>query len=263
MGFFNESVALLKTWAISSGMTLICTALFVIAGFWIINKVSKLLIVFLQKANMDTGMISFLDSISKLLLRFIIIISALASLGVNVTSIITAVGASLVTIGLALKDSLSNIASGVLLVMSKPFHVGDYIEFDSVKGTVEKLEMMFTTLRAEDDKVIIVPNSKLTSNNITRKSPHNICQVKINHTVSALSDLSNVKKIISAILLSENKALPIPPASVELDAKDDGNFCVTSVFWCEEKDKKHLTGKISDSISSSLNKRNIEIIKDI
>lgn len=259
MGFLDNSVDLFKTWIISSGMTLVCTVIFVIGGFWLVNKVSKLLIVFFQKANMDAGMISFLDSILKLLLRFIILISALASLGVNVTSIITAVGASLVTIGLALKDSLSNIASGVLLVISKPFRVGDYIEFDSVKGSVEKLELMFTTLRTEDDKVVIVPNSKLTSNNITRKSSHNICKVKITHIVCNTSDIGIIRKLVHTALLSEGKVLQIPAMSVECDKKENQRILVESTFWCEEGDKNYLEKRMYDLIKSFLKKYKIAV----
>ena len=259
MGFFDSSAGMLKSWIISSGITLAWTILFVIVGFWLVNKISKILIVFFQKSGMDAGMTSFLDSILKLLLRFIILISALASVGVNVSSIITAVGASLVTIGLALKDSLSNIASGVLLVMSKPFRVGDYIEFDGVKGTVEKLEMMFTTLRAEDGKVVVVPNSKLTSNNITRKSSHNICSVKLKHIISGSSNISYVKKLIGTIFLSENKVLQIPAMSVDCEKYRDENILLISVFWCEERDKEYLQNKLYNDIKLSLNRHKIDV----
>ena len=108
-----------QKWFIKAGVSVIEILFFLFIGFWLINKASKILTVFLKKAHIQQGMISFLESISKFAMRVILIIFILDMIGVNMAPIIAVLGASLVTIGLALKDGVSNIASGIILIISK------------------------------------------------------------------------------------------------------------------------------------------------
>ena len=112
-------------------------------GWWIINKVCKFVLVFFQKATSQTSFASFLNSVLKFSLRILLIVSVLGYLRFNVTSLIAAIGASFVAIGISLKDSISNIVGGIILVTNNPIHVGDYIEFENVSGKVVKIEMLF------------------------------------------------------------------------------------------------------------------------
>ena len=120
-------------------------------GWWIINKVCKLVLVFFQKATSQASFASFLNSVLKFSLRILLIVSVLGYLKFNVTSLIAAIGASFVAIGISLKDSISNIVGGIILVTNNPIHVGDYIEFENVSGKVVKIEMLFTTLKSSEE----------------------------------------------------------------------------------------------------------------
>lgn len=114
----------------------------------------------------ETGIVTFLCSLANAAAKIIISIMALSQLGVPVGPMITAIGAAGVTVGLALKENMTNIASGAQIVFTKPFAVGDYLLVDNVEGTVERIEMMFTTLRTFDNKEIVIPNSTITVSTI-------------------------------------------------------------------------------------------------
>ena len=153
-------------WLLSIVPNVIGAILILVIGWWLASLLSKYLKKAMTRAKVDAGIISFVYSITKNALRIVVLISTAAKLGVNVTSIIAALGAASVAVGLALKDSMSNVASGVLIIINKLFHVGDYLEVEDLQGTVSKIEMMNTTLTTIDNKTIVIPNSTLTSTSI-------------------------------------------------------------------------------------------------
>ena len=138
---------------ILGGKNFLIAVIIMIVGWWLINKLSKVYLIFFQKASFDTGLISFFDSLIKFLRRVLLIVGVLDFLGFNTTSIVTAIGASFIAIGISLKDSLTNIVSGIILIINKPVHVGDYVELDGVKGTIIKIEMLFSFLKSSENSV--------------------------------------------------------------------------------------------------------------
>ena len=137
-------------------------------GWWLSNVVTRLMRRAVTRAKGDAGVTTFLSSLLNILLKVIISIMAIAQLGVDVTSLIAAIGTAGLAVGLAMKDNMSNVASGAQIVLTGPFHVGDYLSVpaESVEGTVERIEMMYTTLRTFDNKEVVLPNMKLTSSTI-------------------------------------------------------------------------------------------------
>lgn len=139
------------------------TAIFFFIGWYATNKILSYINRTLEHKNVEKGIVSFTHSVMNPLLKSILIIISMSLFGLNISSIVATLGAIFVTIGLALKDNLSNIASGALIIINKPFKVGDELELDGYSGTVLKIEIMFTTMATSDEGEIIVPNSKLTS----------------------------------------------------------------------------------------------------
>lgn len=229
-------------------------------GFWVVGKVCKVLTAFLKGANLEAGVISFFNSIVKFSLRLTLFISALSILGFDVTSIIAAVGASLVTIGLALKDVLSNFASGILIIVNKHIRVGDYIEFENLKGTVSKIETTFTTLQSDENKTVIIPNSRLTANNIVRKSSHDVCKTSIRYVFSPDTKETQIRRIFRQALLSDGRILEIPPAEIKCSYVENGNLEVTLEAWSEKLDREGLKADLKAAADSLLKKRRIEIV---
>ena len=151
----------------------------------------------MESKKVDTGAITFFNSLLKVLLRIIVCITAIGQF-MDVTSIIAAVGAAGVTAGLALKDNLSNVASGAQIIFTHPFHVGDYLSVDGkqgVEGTVKKIEIMFTTLATFDNKEIVIPNSSLTISTITNYTAMETRRLDLTYSISYSQDISQVKEV--------------------------------------------------------------------
>lgn len=235
-------------------------------GIWLINKICKIFAVILRQMNIDTGLISFLNSAFKLFFRFILGLLFLSVLGVNITSIMAALGASLVTAGILIKDSVSNFVSGILLIFNKPVRVGDYIEFENVKGHVMKIEMAFTTLRSPEGNSVIIPNFRLLSNNILRQSPYDICEYPFNIQISELNSKLDAKKILEGIFLANKDILKIPGPKIEYVRIDENGILIKATIFCEKRVTAVLERKLFESIKHTFKKfsayAEIELEKD-
>lgn len=222
---------------LKNGKNFLIAALIMLIGWWIINKISKVYLIFFQKASLDAGLVSFFDSVIRFLLRVLLIVGVLDFLGFNTTSIITAIGASFIAIGISLKDSLTNIVSGIILIINKPVHVGDYVELDGVKGIVIKIEMMFSFLQSsEEGKIIVMPNSKLISNNISRKSVYNWEKIEIHEEFLLNSKIKELKKYLEKEIFLSKNILQMPKPEIIVENREDKVFITLNV-WCETKDK--------------------------
>ncbi len=245
MEFFTETFNYWKPSLINWSLTLIQSFFILTVGWFLINKLCTLVMIFFQKAVSDVGITSFLDSLLKFSLRVILIVTVLSYMGLNMTSLFAALGASLVAIGISLRDNLSNLVSGIILVVNKPIHVGDYIEFENAKGTVLRIEMLFTTLQAEDEnQTIVIPNSRLISNNISRKSEYNSELVEIFYESDKFTDkYDEFNKYFEKEFILNDKIIHVPAPEVEIKVHEGENIYIILKVWCQNK---HLPQAKSD-----------------
>lgn len=224
------------TWLETALPDAIGAAVILALGWWLSSLVVRLLKRVMHRTRTETGIVTFIGSLANAVLKGIVCIMALSQLGFNVDVIVTAIGAAGVTIGLALKENMSNIASGAQIVFTKPFAVGDYLALDNVEGTVERIEMMFTTLRTFDNKEIVIPNSKLTVSTVTNYSAMKTRRLDLRYSVGYGDDLIKVKALL--LELAEKNLLvekePAPMAAVEAH-KDSGVQMLLRV-WCKTDD---------------------------
>ncbi len=156
------------------GMRVIAAVVIFVLGRWVAMGVAKIIKRVMLKSKVDVTLVSFVRNLSYIALLAFVIIAALNQLGIQTASFIAVLGAAGLAIGLALQGSLGNFAAGVLMIIFKPFKVGDFIEGAGTAGTVEKIEIFTTQLKSPDNKTIIVPNGKMTGDNIvnyTMKGP--------------------------------------------------------------------------------------------
>lgn len=165
-----------------------------IIGWWVASLLSKAAVSLMNKGKVDVGIRSFAASCVKIGVRLLVLVSAIAALGINITSLIAALGAAGITLGLAMKDSLSNFASGVLILFNRPFVVGDIIEFENSLGTVERIELMYTVLRSPDNKVVIHPNSTITAKQVINYTALGMRRMDITLPVCYESDIDAVRR---------------------------------------------------------------------
>ena len=169
-------------------------------GFWLAKLVGKLLIKGLTAKNVDPAVHPFIRNVVELVIKFGIVLFALSTLGINLSSFITALGAAGVTAGIGLKDSISQFASGLQILISKPFKSGDFIELEAVSGKVAEIGFMNTTLNTIDNKRIIIPNSHLTSNNIINYTAENKRRQDLTYSIGYGDDIALAKRVLHEIV---------------------------------------------------------------
>ncbi len=239
MNFIKNTTSYFGMLFKESSPKLIQSFLVLIIGWWIIDRVCKIATIFFQKGISDKGVISFLNSIVKFSLRLILLIIVMGALGIDVTSLMAAVAASLVAIGIALKDNISNLVSGIIIVVSKPIHVGDVIDFEGVKGQVLRIEMLFTTLKSDTDgELIIVPNSKLVSSSIKRRSEYNMFELEAVYKFeSHLQKAKEIKLSIQKELILNKYIMSVPAPEVNFISEDE-SYSLYIKIWTQTKYKE-------------------------
>lgn len=242
-GMWQYCVPYVTIWA----PKILWSAVIVAGGWWAINKFCKLAIMFFQKSCSDASVASFMESALKFLLKIFLVVTVLGCLGMNITSLIAAIGASFVAIGISLKDSLSNVVSGIILIINKPVHVGDYIECDSAKGTVVAVKMLFTTLQTDkSDCTVIVPNSKLISNVIVRKSDFNFKEITKSFNFDSKTKPRGIKRYLEKEFFIQSTILQVPAPQIEIiHQESENNFCVNVTVWCESQHQKKVSAILS------------------
>ncbi len=196
MKIWNRHGDKLLAWLATNGLALLRTVLILIIGFWVAAIVARMVKGALRRSKLDQAVAGFITSCVRVGLKTIVLVMAIAALGLNITSIITALGAAGITLGLAMQDSLSNFASGVLILFNKPFVAGDYVEIDQSGGTVKEISLMYTTLINSENKEVIYPNSSVTSAKLINHTALDERRVEMQFAVSADASVSQAKEAI-------------------------------------------------------------------
>ncbi|MDX1537217.1 mechanosensitive ion channel family protein [Arsukibacterium sp.] len=205
-------------------------------GRIVAKGVSRLLERGLLARSVDKAVVAFLVSIVYAIILIATILMALSQLGVQTTAFIAILGAAGLAIGLALQGSLANFASGILIILFRPFKAGDFIEGGGVSGTVEKIEIFQTQMKTPDNKRVIVPNAQITSNPITNYSAEPIRRVDLVIGISYDSDLLLAKKTLEEILQNDERVLADPEFSIKVAALADSSVNLNVRPWVNSAD---------------------------
>ena len=249
----------LGDWCLSILPNLIISLVIFIAGWWAIKLIMKIMNRALEKSNVDRSVYSFLDSVVKTVLWIFLGICILAEMGVNVSTLIAGVSAAAVTIGLALKDSLSNVASGTLIIINRKFKTGDFIETEGIIGEVIKIEMMYTTLRTYDYKEVMIPNSRLTTNNIINHFTFEARRLEIPVAISYGQDYDRARDVIMKVLADDERILDDRPNKVIIDTFAESGVDLLVWFWCRSDLYWPVLFDTKVNIKKALDEAGIEI----
>ncbi|MEJ2630310.1 MAG: mechanosensitive ion channel [Acidihalobacter sp.] len=204
---------LLQAYAIPWGIKLVLALIVLIIGLWLAGTITRLIGKALARARLDEMLVRFLEAIIKTLLQVVVVIAALGQLGVQTTSLIAILGAAGLAIGLALQNSLSNFAAGVLLLVFKPFKAGDFVEAGGVTGIVEQVRVFNSVLRTLDNREITVPNGKIYNNVITNYSARDTRRIDLVVGISYDSDIRKAKELVESIITGDERILKDPAPS--------------------------------------------------
>ena len=235
-------------------------AIIVLVLGWVLSKaLVKLLKKALERGKAEAGVITFVGSLVNISLKVLVGITAAAQLGFDVTSIITAIGALGVTVGLALKDSMSNVASGVQILFNHTFRVGDYLSVEGVEGTVDRIEIMYTALRTFDNKEIIMPNSELTASVITNYTAQTTRRLDLSYSVSYSTDLAQARSVLEGLINGNEKVLLDRAPLVAIGEHKDSCIMVVAKVWCKTDDYWPLYFEMQEEVKNAFDRAGIEI----
>ena len=205
----------------------IALVIFVI-GKWIARAISNLIKKLMTKNNMDEALVGFIGSLVYWALLIMVVIAALGKLGIQTGSFIAIVGAAGLAVGLALQGSLSNFAAGVLILIFRPFKIGDFVEVAGEAGVVKKIQIFTTELSTGDNKQVIIPNSGVTGGNITNYSTHDTRRVDLTMGIGYEDDIDKARNAILDEINKEERILkdPAPTVAVIELADSSVNFVV-------------------------------------
>lgn len=234
---------------------------FIIVGVKIVGWIRKLLKRSLERNGAEIGLVQFLDSFVKYSLYIVLALTILQRFGVQTTSIVTAIGSVGVAIGLALQGSLSNFAGGVILLLLRPFKVGDYIVQGDLEGTVEEIQLFYTTLCTGDHRKIVIPNGQLADNSLINVTASATRRLDIRVGISYQSDLKLAKKLLQELGEKDEDTLKegdkMPMAVVE----ELGDSAVTMLLrvWTPTDQYWKVKFRLTEAVKLTLDEAGIEI----
>jgi len=218
------------------GLNILAAVAIFVAGKFVAGIIRKLICKIMQKRELDATLTGFISSIVYAGIIAFVVIAALSKLGIQTASFVAILGAAGLAIGLALQGSLSNFASGVLIIIFKPFKGGDYVSAGGCEGSIESVGIFTTSILTVDNKLVIVPNSKIMSDTITNYSAMETRRVDLVAEVSYKDDVDKVKDTLLKILTGDQRILNDPPPFVGLLEMADSSVNFTLRAWVKTDD---------------------------
>jgi len=238
---------------LTSGVINLVIALIIfVVGKWLANRVQNTLELLLRKRKVDEVLVDFLGNIVFALVIIVAVVAAFDTLGIPATSFMAIIGAAGLAIGLALKDSLSNFASGVMLVLFRPFTKGDFIEAGGVTGTVDEIRLVSTTLTTPDNKLITVPNAMMYTSAITNYSAKDTRRLDMVFGVGYDDDLKVAADVLNKICSEHSKVLSEPATGIFISNLGDSSVDFAVRPWVNSADYWGVRAEILETAKAEL-----------
>ena len=234
-----------------SGRILAALVIFLI-GRWVAKAFIGFFVRAAAGAEMDKTLSRFLSNLINIVLMILIALTALSALGVNTTNFLAIFGAIGLAVGLALKDSFSNFAAGVMLVFFRPFKSGDFIEAAGISGIVQSISIFNTVLKTPDNRVIIVPNSLIHADTITNHSAEDMRRIDLIIGIGYNDDIARAKALIQGVLSQNDRVLDQPPPSMMLLDLGESSVDIAVRPWTKSADYWSVRSELLENIKRAL-----------
>ncbi len=257
--FLNNFLDWLGDFALSFGTRLIGALITLFIGFKIVKFILKLIRKTKKFQHIDPGAETFIYSFLSITLRLIIVLTAIAVLGVPMTNFITVLGSAGLALGLALQGSLTNLAGGLMLLIFRPFKVGDFITADSVSGTVKEITILYTVLDTPDNVHIVVPNGNLSNATVQNYSINKERRVDFEFGVAYDTDLKKAQNVLYGIAEKNEMVLKDKEIFVRVASFDDSQITLKMRVWVNSDDYWTTFFDINEKVKEEFDKNGIEI----
>lgn len=257
----KDSLNQVVSWLIGKAGSVAIAIICILIGLKIVNVLLKIINRSFEKSRLEPSVSGFLLSILRMLGYILVFITAAAIVGIEVTSFVTILGTASLAIGLALQGALSNLAGGVLILMLKPFQVGDYIieNEKNNEGEVVSIDIFYTRLKTHDNKVVVIPNGILTNNSLINLTEEAKRKVEIKISVAYQSDICQVKKLVNELLSEDGRILQEEPKDIFIDSFDESGMTLGIRVWVPTNEYWSVTWSLREQIKAAFDENGIEI----
>lgn len=245
--------------AIEYGPKVLLAIITLLIGLWIIKLVSKALKKVLGRRNVDKSLESFLVSLVSISLKVLLFISVIGMVGVETTSFVAVLAAAGFAVGLALQGSLGNFAGGVLILLFKPFKVGDFIEAQGETGSVKKIQIFNTILTTGDNKTVIIPNGPLSNGNITNYSTEDTRRVDMIFGIGYDDDIKKAKSILEKMVTTDSRILQDKSNLIAVGELADSSVNFKVRVWVKSSDYWNVFHDFQENVKLTFDKEGISI----
>ena len=242
---------------IEAGKSIVVAVVTYFVGKALISLVNRMLSGMMERRNVDPAIQSFTKSLANILLMILLVISVVSALGVNTTSFAALLASGGVAVGMALSGNLQNLAGGIVILLFRPFKVGDYIEAQGTGGTVGEIQIFHTILTTPDNKKIYLPNGALSSGNITNYSKEPLRRVDFIVAVEYGEDIDKVRKALKDILDKDERVLQEPAPVIVLGALADSSVNITVRVWVKSENYWNVFFQTNETIYNEFNRQGI------
>ncbi|PLX07093.1 MAG: mechanosensitive ion channel protein MscS [Marinilabiliales bacterium] len=254
-----ENLDQIYMWIVNNGVRFLGAIVFLIVGLWLSGFFVKQFVKIMTKREIDPGLVSFAKSLINIALKVLVVVSVMGMVGIEMTSFIAILGAAGLAVGLAFQGTLSNFAGGVMILIFKPYKVGEFIEAQGYMGVVAEIQIFNTVLKTVDNKMVIIPNSGLATGSLINYTRQDTRRVDWTFGVAYGTDYKMVKEIILDILKADKRILEDPALFIGLGEMADSSINITTRAWVKTEDYWDVKFDVNEKIYATFNDKKIEI----
>ena len=238
---------------------IISSLIVLVVGLWVVNRIARIAEKTMIARNLEVSLRTFLRSLLSIGLKIILIVTVAGMIGIGTASFVTILGAAGLAVGLALQGSLSNFAGGVLILIFKPFKVGDSIEAGGQSGEVKEIQIFNTILLTGEHKTVILPNGPLSNGTIINTTRHGDLRIELEFRISTANDLQQVKSVIHELLGRNAKIINAPNTEIVIGKFSEGLLYVYVKPYCLPGDTSLLVSELYEAAKTAFEKNNIKL----
>lgn len=249
----------LLEWASTKGIRLAIGIVILIVGWKLVKKLLSILNAVLEKKEVDRTLASFLDAVLNISLKVLLCIVVMEYVGIATAGLAALLASAGLAVGLALQGSLSNFGGGVIILLIRPFNVGDFIEGDNKSGVVERIGIFYTHLLTPDNKEIMIPNGTLANTTVTNYTSKDLRRVDLTFGVGYEEDVLKVKKVIENVINCDNLILKEPEPFVSISDHGDNAVGFVVKVWCKTEDYWNVYYNLLEKVKIKFDEEDISI----
>ena len=259
MGFNYHEV---QQWVLKVGTELLMSLLILVIGFWLSNLASKTIKNILKKSNTDESLVTFLGSLTSTALKLLVVVTSITQFGIQMTSFVALLGAAGLAIGMAFSGTLSNFAGGVMILVFKPFKVGDFVQAQNVSGKVKEIQIFNTHLYTADNKVVILPNGPIANGNIINFTKADVRRIDLTFHLTIGDSFDKAKEMLLDIVSTEPRLVKEPQPFVGIGSITTKSIEVHLKVWVNTDDYNTVMYDLNESIYKVLTAAEFHFLVD-